>query len=179
MKKYAYVAVAAFAAFLVTLGFSSSAQAYPDVQINLTSSKQIVNAGDSVTVTAAANVECSWNETWNDESHASAGTKFVTSFVAPQVTKITKLPVKATCQYTAPAGDARSGAQSWSDDLTITVLPVASAAAAAGQSRADLPSTGGPNWVVVAGGVVLLLAGATAVTVARRRAEAELSAQTA
>jgi LPXTG-motif cell wall-anchored protein len=172
MKKFACVAVAAAAAFLVVLGISTSAQAYPDVQVNLTASKQLVNAGDHVTVTAAANVACAWNETWNDEGRASAGTRFVTTFVAPQVTTITKIPVRATCTYAAAA----SGPKAWSDDLTITVLPVA---AAAPGGAASLPSTGGPNWVVVAGGLALLLAGATAVTVARRRAEAEFPARTA
>jgi LPXTG-motif cell wall-anchored protein len=51
----------------------------------------------------------------------------------------------------------------------ITVLPRNSAVSPPGGS--DLPSTGGPDWRVLAGGMILLLSGATAVIVARRRAE--------
>lgn len=63
----------------------------------------------------------------------------------------------------------------------VTVLPRANGAAPAPSDRsADLPGSGGPNWVVLLSGLVLVLAGATAVSVARRRAEeVELPAQTA
>lgn len=175
MKKFAYVAVAAFAAFLVTLGFTSSAQAYPDVRISAVPDKLVVNAGDPLTVTATSSVDCSWGESWNDEGHASAGTKFVTTYVAPAVSKITKIPLTATCAY----GAAATGTQTWKHQTTITVLPVANGAAAPPQASSDLPNSGGPNRVFLLSGLVLLLAGATAVTVARRRAEAELPAQTA
>jgi LPXTG-motif cell wall-anchored protein len=44
----------------------------------------------------------------------------------------------------------------------------------------DLPNTGGPNLIVLLGGLVLLVTGATAVTFARRRAEeAEIQASRA
>lgn len=172
MKKFAYVACAAFAAFLVMLGFSTTAQAYPDVAVNLTADKTVVNGGDKVTVTADSNVACSWSETWNNENRASAGSRFVATYVAPKVTKITKLLVKATCDYVDPDAAGRATATSWDKDLTITVVP---AAAAVTRNAADLPSTGGPGRIWVAGGLVLLLAGASALVVARRRAEAEFT----
>jgi LPXTG-motif cell wall-anchored protein len=58
------------------------------------------------------------------------------------------------------------------------VLPRSSAVSPPASS--DLPNTGGPNIVFLFGGLALLLAGATAVTVARRRAEeAEIAASRA
>jgi hypothetical protein len=46
-----------------------------------------------------------------------------------------------------------------------------------GSAGSDLPNAGGPNRLFLAGGLVLLISGATAVTLARRRAEeAELRA---
>jgi LPXTG-motif cell wall-anchored protein len=182
MQKFGIVAVAAFAALLVTLGFSSAAQAYPEVQTSLTASKLTVNGGDAFSATASANVDCAWTVSWNGEERTSGGTKFVASYTAPTVTKITKVPVTATCAYVATDSSGRASAVPTvrERELTITVLPTASAAAAApSQNSADLPNTGGPNRVFLLSGLVLLLAGATAVTVARRRAEAELPAQTA
>lgn len=174
MKKLAYVVVAAFAAFLVMLGLHSPAQAYPDVDVSLTASRTIVNSGDSLTVTAASNVACAWSESWNSEGRTSSGSSFVTTYVAPRVTKITKLLVQATCSYAAPGRSARAAAQSWAKELTITVLPAASGATVA-DGGANLPGTGGPSRVWVAGGLVLLLAGASAVIIARRRAESEFT----
>ena len=190
MKKFGYVAVAAIAALLVTLGVTTSAQAYPDVQINLTANKQVVYGGGTFTATSTANVDCAWNLGWDGETRTSAGTRFVTTYKAPQVSEITKIALTGSCDYATPASStgaaARTAARTtadastWKQQITITVLPVASAAASpADNNRADLPGTGGPNWIFLASGLVLLLAGASAVTLARRRAEAELPAQTA
>lgn len=182
MKKFGYVAVAAIAALLVTLGVSTSAQAYPDVQINLTANKQVVYGGSTFTATSTANVDCAWNLGWDGETRTSDGTRFVTTYQAPQVSEITKVALTGSCDYANPASSARAAAtaSTWKQEITITVLPVASAAASpGGDKRADLPGTGGPNWIFLASGLVLLLAGASAVTLARRRAEAELPAQTA
>jgi LPXTG-motif cell wall-anchored protein len=52
----------------------------------------------------------------------------------------------------------------------ITVLPRGSAVSPP-ENSGDLPNTGGPKFIVLLGGVALLLAGAGAVVVARRRAE--------
>ncbi|RNL60625.1 LPXTG cell wall anchor domain-containing protein [Nocardioides marmoriginsengisoli] len=181
MKKFGYVAVAAIAALLVTLGITSSAQAYPDVQISLTASKQVVYGGDSFTATATANVDCDWSLAWDGSTPTGDGTRFVTTYQAPQVTEITKIPLTGSCDYADPSKSARSAADpsSLQRQLTITVLPVASAGVTPSDNRADLPGTGGPNWIFLASGLVLLLAGASAVALARRRAEAELPARTA
>ena len=183
MKKYGYVVLAAIAAVLVSLGFSSAAQAYPDVRIDLTVNHQVLYSGESFTVTGISTVPCTLDLEWNDEVRKSAATKkFVTSYVAPAVTKVTKIPLTGVCHYAAPTGGkAAAGVSTLQRRITVTVLPRSSGATAAPvDNSADLPGTGGPNLVFLLSGLVLLLTGATAVTVARRRAEeVELPGQTA
>ncbi|MFL6158690.1 MAG: LPXTG cell wall anchor domain-containing protein [Marmoricola sp.] len=157
----------------MTLGFSSSAQAYPDVQVNLTVTKQIVYGGDSFTATTESNVTCDFSTEWGGTTRPGTGTSFSTEYVAPAVTRITKVPLTGECTYLTPSGSGRatSAPTTWKHTMTITVLPRANAAVAAGRNSTDLPSTGGPNWAFLAGGLGLVLVGAVAVTVARRRAE--------
>jgi len=184
VKKYGYVVLAAIAAVLVSMGFSSAAQAYPDVRLDLTVNHQVLYSGESFTATGVSTVECSLNLEWNKVVRTSdRTTRFVTSYVAPQVTKITKIPLTGVCRYTTPSG-AKASAPAVSTlqrRITVTVLPRANAAATTPvDNSADLPGTGGPNRIVLLSGLVLLLAGATAVTVARRRAEeVELPGETA
>lgn len=175
MKKYGYVVLAAIAAALVSLAFSSSsAQAYPDTRIVLTVNHQVIYSGDSFTATGASTVPCSLDLEWNHTvRHGGATREFATTYVAPQVTKVTKIPLTAVCNVAdGTAGRAASTTTAVHRSLTVTVLPRANGAAAGpAGARADLPRTGGPNRAWLVGGLVLLLAGATAVTVARRRAE--------
>lgn len=183
MKKYGYVVLAAIAAVLISLGFSSAAQAYPDVRMDLTVNHQVLYSGESFTATGTATVACPLDLEWNNVVRSSAPTKkFVTSYVAPQVSKVTKFPLTGVCHYASPAGGKSStGVSTLQRRLTVTVLPRANGATAAPvDNSADLPGTGGPNVAFLLSGLVLLLTGATAVTVARRRAEeVELPGQTA
>jgi LPXTG-motif cell wall-anchored protein len=164
------VALAALLAGLVVVGFQSSAQAYPDVQINLEVNRSLLYGGQQFTATASSKgVTCSWTLEWNGDSRngaSSADDPFKTAYTAPEVTKITKIPLHGTCVYTAPSA---RGAATWQRDIMITVLPPS--AAVSPPSSSNLPGTGGPNWMFLAGGVTLLLSGAIAVTLARRRAE--------
>jgi hypothetical protein len=175
MKKYGYGVLAAIAVVLVSLSLSGSAQAYPDARVELTVSHKVVSAGDSFTATGTSNVACALDLEWNDVVRHSSPTKhFATRYVAPQVSKVTTIPLKGGCE-------AAAGTTGADRTLDVTVLPRANAAAPAPVDEgADLPGTGGPSWVVLLSGLVLALAGATAVTVARRRAdEVELPGQTA
>jgi LPXTG-motif cell wall-anchored protein len=182
MKKIAFAVVTAFAGLVVTLGLSSPAQAYPDVSITLTANPQVIYSGASFTATTASNVNCSWAIDLDGNLHQGSGTSYATTYVAPKVTEITKFPMTGVCNYAAPAkaGRAKAGAlTTWKQTLTITVLPQGNAAAAPNDKGADLPNTGGPNRMFFASGLGLLIAGALAVFVARRRAEeAELPWQT-
>ncbi len=182
MSNFGYAAVAAIAALLGILGISSSAQAYPDVQHRLTVDRQVVFGGDSFTATASANVDCDWNLGWNGQARQGDGAVFETTYVAPQVTAIEQMDLVGVCTYEEPASESsRTAAATWEHRITITIRPGANAVAGpVGDNSANLPSTGGPNRAVLMGGLVLVMAGATAVAVARRRAEeAELPVQTA
>lgn len=172
MKKMTSFGVLALVALLALLGFSPAAQAYPDVRIDLTVDRQVIYGGETFTATATANVDCTWRLEWDGRVRRSSGTKFVTKFRADQVTEVTKIPLRGTCQYAAAA---TRGAATWERTIVITVLPPATAVSPPAGS--DLPNTGGPDFLFLIGGLALLVAGATAVTVARRRAEeAEIAA---
>ncbi len=187
MKKVAFTFAAALAAVLVTLGFAPSATAYPDARMDLSVDRQVLYGGDAFTATATANLTCAWNLSWNSVARNNTSATYVTTYVAPAVTRITRIPLNGTCSYTAPAGRgatrAVATAQTWHRTITITVLPRGSAAAAPKSGGGNLPNTGGPDELVLYAGLALLLAGAGAVALARRRAEgadlADLSGQTA
>lgn len=183
MKMYGYVVVAAIAVLLVSLGFTSAAQAGSDVRVDLTVEHQVLYAGESFTATGTSNVDCDWNLDWNDVVRESGATKkFATTYVAPQVSKVTKIRLTAACDYTSPTAEkTKIGGSTWKRVATIAVLPQPSGAAVAPvDNSANLQGAGGPNVVFLLSGLVLLLSGVTAVTVARRRPEeVELPGQTA
>lgn len=182
MKKLMPLGVAAFAAFvavLAILGAQSPAQAYPEVSISLSVDRDVLYGGQDFTATAKGNVTCDWDVAWNDtvrNAHEAPNVAFNTTFTAPKVTKVTKIPLRGTCMYdAAEQPTATRTTTAWQRTIVITVLPRSSAVSPPVGS--DLPSTGGPNKLFLLGGLGLLLAGATAVTVARRRAEeAEIQA---
>ena len=77
----------------------------------------------------------------------------------------------------ATSADAKEDAQA---RLPVSHHVVSGPNATPAQARADQPTPAGPDRIVLLSGLVLLLAGATAVTVARRNAEeVELPGQTA
>lgn len=182
MKKLASLGVVALIALVVSLMWSPAAQAYPEVRIGLSVNRSVLYGGETFTATASANVACAWNLEWNSDArtkNANAGTDFVTTYRAPKVTKVTKIPLEGTCVYTPPSGSRASvAAETWHNTIVITVLPASSAVSP--PIGSDLPNTGGPNIVFLLGGLVLVLSGVTAVSLARRRAEeAEIAASRA
>lgn len=170
-------ALAALVAVLAVLGLQPSAQAYPEVQTNLTVDRQVLYGGEAFTVTATSeNASCTWSLEWDGQVRESGETfGFVTTYTAPEVSEVMKLPLNGTCYHAAPGS---RGAATWERSIMITVRPPTTAVSPPGAS--DLPNAGGPNLLFLAGGVALLIAGASAVIVARRRAEeAELQASRA
>jgi hypothetical protein len=176
MNKLTSLGAFAFAAVLAGLaimGFSTPAQAYPEVQIFLEVDRQQLYGGEKFTATASSEgATCTWTLEWNGDARESDATfEFATTYTAPDVTEITRIPLSGTCVYTAPSA---RGAATWQRTIMITVLPPSSAVAPPVGS--NLPNAGGPDRIILAGGAVLLMAGASAVFVARRRAEeAEMS----
>ena len=185
MKKLASLgalAVTLLIAVLAILGATSPAQAYPEVTIDLKVDRSVLYEGQHFTATASSTgTTCQWTVEWNGDSRngtSTTGDPFNTTYTAPAVDKVTKIPLHGTCVYTAPSTPTARSSAVWTRTIMITVLPRNVAASPPGGS--DLPNTGGPDWRVLAGGLVLLLSGATAVIVARRRAEeAEVQASRA
>ena len=176
MKKFAIAAFVAFVALFATLTLHNSAQAYPNVQASLSASDTELVSGEEFAVTASSSAECDWSLRWDGTSRAVRGTQFQTTFVAPEVTRVTTTRLSGVCNYTDPNGSTKATASTVTPaSLVFTVRP----AATASNNGASLAGTGGPDKMVLLSGVALLVAGATVAMVARRRAEhAELASQT-
>lgn len=177
MKKLAIACVAVLGALLVTVGMAPWAQAYPNVSIDLSVDRQTLYSGESFTATGTSNVDCAWTTEWDGKVHTGAGSNgspFITDYEAPVVTKVTPIPLHGTCVYDDPSSNARASVAgaTWERTIVVTVLPRGNAAPP--NNGADLPNTGGPNLLFLLGGLGLLLTGATAVVVARRRAEIDI-----
>jgi len=177
VKKVLSLGVTALLGLLAVIGFAPAAQAYPEVIIDLTVNRTVLYGGETFTATATSNVDCDWTLEWNGDSRdKSASQLFVTTYTAPAVTKITKIPLHGTCVYNLPDGAtpvtgkmaARTAAgplTTWKRTIMITVLPQGSAVSPPGD---DLPNTGGPNlWILLAG--LALVGTGTAVTLRTRR----------
>jgi LPXTG-motif cell wall-anchored protein len=136
----------------------------------------VLYGGQSFTATGKSNVACSWTVEWDGvvrHGQSKFGANYDTVYRAPRVSRITKIPLHGTCVYDSAEHprDARvaAGPATFSRTIMITVLPRSTEVSPPGGS--DLPSTGGPNLLFLLGGLALLVSGATAVSVARRRAE--------
>ena len=177
VKKVLSLVVAALLGLLAIIGLAPAAQAYPEVIIDLTAQPTVLYGGETFTATATANVVCDWTLEWNGDSRdKNASNNFTTVYTAPEVTKITKIPLHGTCVYELPEGatpvTGRTAAKAaagplvtWKRTIMITVLPRGSAVNPPGE---DLPNTGGPNlWILLAG--LGLVGAGTAVTLRSRR----------
>lgn len=178
MKKIFASCLVGVVAILASVGLAPAAHAYPDVSINLTVNRQVMYGGESFIATGTSNVACAWDLEWNGSVHTGSGNAsaaYRTTYTAPAVTKITKIPLHGTCTYTDPnvrsSARAVARAATWQRTIIITVLPRGSATLPPNDG-ANLPGTGGPNLLFLLGGLALLFTGATAVTLARRRADA-------
>jgi LPXTG-motif cell wall-anchored protein len=176
LSAFGAVVLAALVAVLAMLGLPMPAQAYPELFIDLAASPHVLYGGQSFTATAKSNVTCSWTIEWNGvvrHGESKTGSDFNTVYRAPRVSRTTKIPLHGTCAYdaaeTPTAARATGASATFSRTIMITVLPRSSAVSAPGGS--DLPNTGGPNLLFLLGGLALVVSGATAVSVARRRAE--------
>jgi LPXTG-motif cell wall-anchored protein len=176
VKKLLSLSATVLIGLVVVLGSAPAAQAYPEVVIDLSAKPTTLYGGETFTATATANVTCDWTLEWNGDSRDKAQSdKFVTTYTAPVVTKVTEIPLHGTCDYLLPDGAtpvtsrhaARTAAgplTTWKRTIMITVLPQGSAVSPPG---GDLPNTGGPNlWFLVAGLGLVAVGG---VAVARSR----------
>src|SRR4051812_28077739 len=106
MKKLSALGAVVALGFVALIGFSPAAQAYPDVNFNLTVNRQVVYGGQTFTATATSNVTCDWTLVWDgqksDTTRTHTSSLFVTTYTADKVSKITKIPLRGTCNYTVP-----------------------------------------------------------------------------
>jgi LPXTG-motif cell wall-anchored protein len=171
MKKLASLVLVALIGVLASVGFASSASAYPDAQQNLTVDRQVLYGGESFTAFATSNVTCDWTLEWNGDSRDQTSEDFTTEYEAPVVTEITKIPLNGTCLYDTleePRIAAKAAATgTFEKTIIITVLPRGSAVNP--PTDGDLPNTGGPNlWILIAG-LASVAAGAVVIRTSQRR----------
>jgi hypothetical protein len=174
---------------LVCLGFAPSVEA-ATVHAELSVSRSVVHEGGAFTARASANVTCDWVLNWGGNHRHAVGKTFVTSYVAPAVSKPTRIRLDARCfPITSPrapttkvrAPATRSGAAeriilrvppSYTDSVMITVLPEGTVVKPPHHAGGDLPGTGGPRLWLLLLGLGCLLVGSAAVRSGGRPAEA-------
>jgi hypothetical protein len=170
MSMYKKSRMAVLIALLVGLvGFTvAPATAYPDYRMNLTVNRTVLYGGQTFTGTATSNVPCDWTLAWNGVVRTHHANDFVSTFTAPNVTRITKIPLHGTCVYVlARAFTGRVLARAattatWQRTIVITVLPRGTV------SPPHLPPTGGPGLPILILGLVLAIAGAALMLAAKR-----------
>lgn len=193
MKKALAGLVLALGGSLIILASALPAQAYPELTFEAHTDRLEVGFNDDLVTHSQSSVTCEWTHEWDGKKKKSTGKTADFTWSAPQVTKPTVMPVTFTCAYSSATGGGKAAptAQAWTKSVNVTVLPAGSAQRTAGQAAVQsaeqgagpaaaaaapqvagvLPNTGGPNMLVLSGGVVLLLLGGAAAWFARRRAE--------
>ncbi|MCX6397076.1 MAG: hypothetical protein NTV23_11365 [Propionibacteriales bacterium] len=141
----------------------------------VTVNRPAIRSGGALVVTGSARTSCAWIIEWNGERRTTTGRQVVSRFVAPDVRRPTRLPVRATCfsvtdppPRTPPAAAGRPAAERTHvavpsvvrDTLNVVVLPTGSVSPPGpgdGDAGNGLPGTGGPaRWLLWAGAAALL-----------------------
>lgn len=169
IKKVVVLCLAALGAALLVVGIAPTASAYPELTCDVTVNRQVLNPGDTFTVTGKAagldannqtvdSSEFAWSFNWNGITKHRTGAVASATFTAPQVTKTRKITL--TARSTSPLGECVR-------HLDITVLAASVAGPTGGGGL--LPSTGGPAfWLLVAAAALLVVGGGTVVRSRRR-----------
>lgn len=186
------VALLASLALVAALGWAVPVQARSAGRtFTLEVDHVVLNSGHQLTVTGRSNRPCVWLIDWHGDRRSAHAATFTTTYVAPQVTKTTRIVVHGTCFYTAkappvPRSDApghpaagRLDVQtlvvfvppSWHHDITVIVVPAGAVVSAPGGIHIPspgLPNTGGPAlWLLVAGALATI-SGSVVASRARR-----------
>lgn len=177
------VVLGALLALGVVVGVAPTAQAYPEVMFEAEVSDEVVVSGQTFTAHSSANVECEWTHKWRGKPQGATGTEFTSTWTAPRVQRETVIPLRFTCRYDAEAAaePTRASARdaTWERTINVTVLPAEANRVAFDDGNAErdqenvagtMPNTGGPNVLFLVAGLLLLVAGAVAVRMARGRA---------
>lgn len=160
MKKIATLCLAALGGLVLTLGIAPAASAYPEQTCNVTVDRQVVDPGDTFTVTGRwESTNASWTFRWNGVTKHRTGAEVHASFTAPEVATSRTITLKA--RATSPTGSTCI------HDLDITVGTAIVAGPTGGGGL--LPNTGGPTFWLLVAAIVLLLGGGGALLASRRR----------
>lgn len=181
--------VMSYIAILAILGITlfgiGPASANP--RFTLTVSHTRLVSGHALTVTATSNVTCEWGIRWAGHTRLKRNAKvLVAHFIAPRVTKARKYRLLAICNYrartaasTTRPGPARTTHHRvampvkaivpphWFRTIVITVEP--RRVSTKPSTAVTLPDTGGPLGSLFVVGFGLVLTGAGAMRLARRR----------
>lgn len=167
MKKTAVV-VAALLAALFSLSIGGPAYAYPEPVISVGVSSDVLPPGGTFVVTGSSPHTCAWTVTFNGHTYTSTGTHLNVHLTAPSTPG--HYPVVVTCLLQ----DGPNAGETVVRSLTITVqAPVAGGPA---PTSSVLPEAGGPARALLYGGAGLVVLGAIAMLVARRRRERQTPA---
>jgi hypothetical protein len=161
---------------LVSIALAPASQAEPGPRFRLAVDRHAVHAGERLTATATATTDCTWLLEWNGERRSQVSRTLATSFVAPAVSRPTRITLHGTCFHhgTRPAGSSARGnlaafvPPSWTHTEVVTVLPpgavVSPPHASGGPGHPGaLPGTGGPALLTVLAGLVLVATGSVLV----------------
>lgn len=170
---------------IVFLGaMTAPALAAPEAKggFSVTVDRSTLRSGEVLTATGRYSASCAWIIDWNNEHRSTTAKRIVATFVAPTVTKLTRIPLRATCFYTPkvparpippkPSIRPNSTSQritvmvppSLRQTITITVLPsgaIVSPPTPGGGG--GLPNTGGPDLWILLAAIATLLVGASMV----------------
>lgn len=178
MKTFASLGVVVL--LVVLVGPNAPASGAPEAGTGFTVSvdRTTLRSGQTLTATGRADRLCAWIVDWNNERRSASGRRIVVTFVAPEVQRRTRIPLRGTCFYAtpqppraaAPGGRPASPSQrvtvtvptSLNSVVMITVLPsgaVVSPPEPGGGG--ELPGTGGPDLWILLAGLATLLVGAS------------------
>lgn len=188
MKTLASLGVLVVLAILATTAPAAIASPEAAGGIRVTVDHSTLRSGETLTVTARSSSACVWLIEWNAERRSAAGKRIIAAFVAPEVSRPTRLPVGATCFSTAKAPAPRTRPAppvqpnsiteritvavpaSLHQTITVTVAPptaiVSPPEQGGGGHGSDLPDTGGPDLWILLAGIATLLAGASLIRLA-------------
>lgn len=173
---------------------AQAAQAAPvlDSRFSLTVNQTTLRSGETLTARGRATIPCAWIVDWNNERSSAKGRQITATFVAPEVTSTTVIPLRANCFYTpatplrpSPPAARDDGVgqrlvvrvpESWSQTIPITVVPSAIVdPPEPEEGGGGLPDTGGPDRWILLVGLASLLVGAALIRRASPRDRAGLS----
>lgn len=125
----------------------------PELQIDLSVASSAVESGGTLAVTATSNVPCAWTLTWRGRTRrrSTGPAPFRATYKAPDVDRITKIPLHAACSHRADPIPGNPHAQHpWRTTRTILITTVPPQAPSRAGGQAD-SQDGLSAWLIAIG----------------------------